>query len=149
MRVWCTLALVTLIMSLETSDACTAFYCVNSCGSPAPSVSPDQGFKLILAVNRDEAVDRPTISAGIWPPKTVDPPRLMSPASNKAMVECDQSKQEAPFNLCVYGPLDVATKLPPELYSTWIGILSLFIYLFANMLKKNHMHKLVIHFFYF
>lgn len=117
-----------LICWFHTAESCTAFYCLNSCGTKQTNVvgAKQGGFKLIVAVNRDEQVDRPTLNAGVWPPKNgMQNLRLKTSKLDKtrSLVECDQSKMEPPYNLCVYGPLDVAGKRPPIYYSTWLGII--------------------------
>jgi uncharacterized protein with NRDE domain len=100
------------------AEACTSFYCVNSCG--ASKVEPNKrGFKLVLVNNRDEDIYRQTLPANAWPPKTGN---FIRGLSSKQTVECDQSKDEPPFNLCVYGALDTARNKPPNYYSTWLGI---------------------------
>lgn len=105
--------ILVLALNVRKSESCTAFYCINSCGSS--STSTNKGFKLVVAVNRDEAVDRRTIPAGVWPPKKGPD----TPLSGHFV--CDQSKLEPPYNLCVYGALDMAVDVPPNYYSTWLG----------------------------
>jgi hypothetical protein len=111
-------AFLAISLSLfSTSESCTAFYCANSCGAKTPGASPKNAFKLIVAVNRDEQVDRPTLAAGVWPAKNPS-----SSSSRIDRVECDQSKMQPPYNLCVYGALDTANDSPPKYYSTWLGM---------------------------
>jgi hypothetical protein len=85
----------------------------------------NKGLKLIVAVNRDEQVDRRTIPADMWPPKLVGGRGGQTVVSVKDpirnLVTCDQSKMEPPYNLCVYGALDMEDNTPPNYYSTWLG----------------------------
>ena len=97
-------------------ESCTSFYCINSCGKS----NTHRGFKLILANNRDEDITRPTIDAKAWPPKIQNSKSTSFPIEQK--LECDQSKLDAPFNLCVYGALDEANGVAPNYYSTWLGL---------------------------
>lgn len=141
------LAILIIMVCLHTSDSCTAFYCLNSCGSRNSGLSsPKQGFKLVVAVNRDEAVDRPTLSASVWPSKKNGGGISLKWLRN-GFVECDQSKMEPPYNLCVYGPLDVAGKPPPEYYSTWLGIFCLLkrvLFKLFKLIKKKIISQIFI-----
>ena len=55
----------------------------------------------------------------MWPPRTNDKTVEEFQSPN----ECDLSSSQPPFNLCVYGALDIARDGPPSYYSTWLGIL--------------------------
>jgi uncharacterized protein with NRDE domain len=79
---------------IKNVDNCTAFYCINSCGSS----SNQKGYKLILANNRDEDIYRLTIPAAKW----------MQPTFKNTST--------------VFGPLDFEDGRPPNYYSTWIGV---------------------------
>ena len=81
------------------SDGCTSFYCIQSCGENIKS----KGYKLILANNRDEDINRPTLPATQWPLRT----------SNQTNLNED---------LKVYGALDIKNGGPPKYYSSWLGI---------------------------
>jgi uncharacterized protein with NRDE domain len=110
---FCTIVIASYLMLVES---CTSFYCVNSCGASKID-SNKKGFKLVLANNRDENIYRQTWPANVWPSKKANPLR-----ASKQAVDCDQSQDEPPFNLCVYGALDTARNKPPDYYSTWLGI---------------------------
>lgn len=113
------LLLATTFLSLIlTSQCCTSFYCINSCGTQSNS---RKGYKLILANNRDEDIYRQTGPADVWLPKV---PKASSHAYRIKDNEiiCDQSSHAPPFNLCVFGPIDLEIDVPPNLYSTWIGM---------------------------
>jgi hypothetical protein len=113
-----------LMANVYIGETCTAFYCLNSCGSSREN----KGLKLIVAVNRDEQVDRRTIPADVWPAKngqqivTSSYEKLLT--GGRKVVNCDQSKLQPPYNLCVYGPLDLQNDVPPRYYSTWLGELT-------------------------
>ena len=111
------LLIFSLVILDNLVESCTSFYCINSCGGSLEK--KQRGFKLILANNRDEDIYRPTVPAGVWPAKTLNPRSYFS-IENKFV--CDQSKAGAPFNLCVYGALDQANGIAPNYYSTWLGI---------------------------
>ena len=123
---------------VKISFACSSFYCINSCGT-AKSVQK-AGFKLILANNRwalktflkidinwfnyydfrDEDIYRLTLPANVWP--SINSQVYNSKKTITNTLDCDQSQQEPPFNLCVYGALDIKNDKPPNYYSTWLGI---------------------------
>ena len=108
------------------AESCTSFYCINSCGKS----NRHRGFKLILANNRDEDITRPTIDAKTWPPKINNEKFTSFDLSN-----CDQSKLKEPFNLCVYGALDEANGVAPNYYSTWLGMVLIFIMLLITKFR--------------
>jgi hypothetical protein len=58
------------------------------------------------------------LSANVWPPRTND----KTAKSYQSLKECYQTIHEPPFDLCVFGALDVAREKPPSYYSTWLGI---------------------------
>ena len=124
----CCLLLIVLFLTIwfQEVNCCIGFYCLNSCGSSkdlSTTAKNRDGFKLVIAVNRDEQVDRPTLDAGVWPPKyrVLKESHFDYDYETRDKIECDQSRMQAPYNLCVYGPLDVAGRLPPDYYSTWLG----------------------------
>ena len=55
--------LAVTIYSISIINACTSFYCINSCGSS--NNNRKSGYKLILANNRDEDIFRPTWAANV------------------------------------------------------------------------------------
>lgn len=98
-------------------NGCVSFYCINSCGS---SPSTNNGYKLILANNRDEDINRPTKPADKWP-----------------------FADEFPAKNTVYGALDVLRGHAPEVYSTWLGmndfgnVANLLFYRETNVSRRN------------
>ena len=58
--------------------------------------------------------------ANVWP--SIDSQFHTSKKIITNTVDCDQSQQKPPFNLCVYGALDIKNDKPPNYYSTWLGI---------------------------
>jgi hypothetical protein len=98
-----------ILLTIATIESCVSFLCINSCGSS----KLNKGYKLIFAINRDEDIYRKTIPASSWPASTS--------LKLKSGLKCDQSNLQPPYNLCVYGALDVAKSTPPEHYSTWLG----------------------------
>ena len=96
---------VFLILSyfyVDLIESCSSFFCINSCGYS----DTNKGYKLILANNRDENVNRLTQPAKVWLPR-IDTWRL-NDKSLDDYVECDQSNLSPPYNLCAYGALDLA-----------------------------------------
>jgi hypothetical protein len=86
-----------LLLFIDISNACTSFYCINHCGSSFvknKNIKQTNGYKLILANNRDEDIYRPTWPARAWPPRKPNSTMINS------SVYCDQSKNKPPFNLC-------------------------------------------------
>lgn len=102
------------LIAIRDLNACSSFYCINSCGSS----KSNKGYKLILANNRDENIYRYTISADVWPPRKND----KTTKSFQSFNECYQTIHQPPFDLCVFGALDVAREGPPSYYSTWLAI---------------------------
>ena len=48
---------------IKSTNGCTSFYCINSCGKNLNY--KNVGYKLILANNRDEDIYRPTLPANV------------------------------------------------------------------------------------
>lgn len=113
------LVLFVILCCIKKIKLCTSFYCINSCGSSQST----RGYKLIIANNRDEDIYRLTWPANVWPPREIlkQSNSRSNPLNKRSQIECDQRNLEPPFNLCVYGALDVANELPPYHYSTWLG----------------------------
>lgn len=99
-----------VLLKLKYFESCSSFYCINSCGSSKDG--SNKGFKLILANNRDEDINRPTLPASSWLSKYLK-------KGNDIYLPCDKNPKSE--ELCVYGALDVKNKAPPEYYSTWLG----------------------------
>lgn len=104
--------LLNIFFLINAYECCISFYCINSCGSSNNGLN--KGYKLILANNRDEELNRLTISASSWLSKYVE-----SRSNNYIYLPCNTSKISN--DLCVYGPLDLARGQPPDYYSTWLG----------------------------
>jgi hypothetical protein len=90
---------------IDLTESCSSFFCINSCGYS----NTNKGYKLILANNRDENVNRLTQSAKVWLPR-IDTWRSNDESLNDN-IECDQSNLRPPYNLCSYGALDLAIGL--------------------------------------
>jgi hypothetical protein len=120
--------ILTASFTYKTTDACVSFICINSCGGDPATKS---GYKLILANNRDEDIYRATLSASVWPSKSLESKKSTNSIQRDAdFISCDQSDAKSPYNLCVYGALDVAKGTPPQRFSTWLGSL-----IFLNLLE--------------
>ena len=106
-----------LFHNLQQIEGCSSFYCINNCGGR------ERGYKLILANNRDENIYRLTIPANVWQPKLVADSKNFQNffKQNSQTIYCNQHDSPKPYNLCVYGALDLARGTPPKIYSTWLG----------------------------
>jgi len=113
------LVLFVISCCIKNIKLCTSFYCLNSCGSSQST----RGYKLIVANNRDEDIYRLTWPASAWPPRNLGKlyNSRLKQSYKQSQVDSDKRNMEPPFNLCVYGALDVAHELPPNYYSTWLG----------------------------
>ncbi len=93
------------LVNLATS--CVSFVCLNSCGLTKQASGERQGFKLILANNRDADLRKPAASVNVWQPQISAKKLQFLKNDTDSFEQYSNRKLKSTYNLCSFGPLSL------------------------------------------